>query len=141
MIKIHAWLPDEGHVGHCSLSLRNVYVSFWPDGGATKKDLKIKRSQPGKLVQNLALDIEYEGGRQPITVELYNLDQDAILAYIDDLQKNTPRYQIARHNCSHVVAHALMAGANRGPTFIPHAGHYGHMSRILGLGIWTQIRS
>ena len=137
MIKVHVWLPDEKHVGHCALSLRDVYVSFWPDGTATKKDLKIKRSQPGKLIQSLQLDIENEGNRQPITIELYNLDQGPILIYIAELQKNTPRYQIARHNCSHVVAQALIAGAKRNPSFVPNAGHYGHMARVLGLGIWT----
>lgn len=93
--------------------------------------------QPGKLVQSFALDVENEGNRQPITIELYNLDAGPILDYVDELQKNTPRYQVARNNCSHIVAYALMAGAKRGPSFIPNAGHYGHLARILGLGIWT----
>ncbi|MEN9865674.1 MAG: hypothetical protein RL748_1264 [Pseudomonadota bacterium] len=93
--------------------------------------------QPGRLVDSLEADVRNEGNRQPVIVELYNLDAGPVLTYIDGLQKNTPRYQIARNNCSHIVANALMAGAKRGPSFIPNAGHYGHMARILGLGIWT----
>lgn len=137
MIKVYVWLQNEEHVGHCALSLRDVYVSFWPDGTASAKDIKIKRSQPGRLVQSFALDVENEGNRQPITIELYNLDAGPILEYVDGLQRNTPRYQIARNNCSHIVAYALMAGAKRGPNFIPNAGHYGHLARVLGIGIWT----
>ena len=57
--------------------------------------------------------------------------------YIADLQRNTPRYQIARNNCSHVVALALIAGAQRRPSFTPHAGEYSRFGRILGAGIWT----
>ncbi len=137
MIKVHVWLRSETHVGHCALSLRDIYVSFWPEGGASAKDIKIKRSQPGLLVDSLEADVRNEGNRQPITIELYNLDVGPILDYVDKLQKDMPRYQIARHNCSHVVAYALMAGAKRGPSFIPNAGHYGNLARVLGLGIWT----
>jgi hypothetical protein len=36
-----------------------------------------------------------------------------------------------------VVAAALMAGARRKPSFIPHAGSYGRLGRIVGIGIWT----
>ena len=47
------------------------------------------------------------------------------------------RYQIASNNCSHVIAKALMEGAGIKPSFIPHAGQYAKVGRILGLGIWT----
>lgn len=57
MIKVHVWLPDAQHVGHASIEVRNEYVSFWPDGAAGKKDLKIKTSQPGMLVPDFHDDI------------------------------------------------------------------------------------
>jgi len=38
---------------------------------------------------------------------------------------------------SHIVAKALMEGANQKPSFTPHAGHYGKAGRFLGIGIWT----
>jgi len=116
MVRVHVWMPDSTHVGHSSLTVKNEYVSFWPDGGADKKDLKIKRSQPGLFVQSLYEDIQNEGNRHPITIELHRLDEDAVLDYIADIQRNTPRYQIARNNCSQIVAHALMAGAKRRPS-------------------------
>ncbi len=137
MVKVHIWLPDSKHVGHTSLSVKNDYVSFWPDGSANKKDLKIKRSQPGMLVQSLHEDIRNEGNRRPVTIDLPNLNEDMVLDFLADMQRNTPRYQIARNNCSHIVANALIAGAGNKPSFTPHAGHYSKMGRFLGIGIWT----
>ena len=137
MVKVHIWLPDSKHVGHTSLSVKNEYVSFWPDGEAGKKDLKIKRSQPGMLIQSLHEDIRNEGGRQPITIELPKLNDEAVLDYIAGIQRHTPRYQIARNNCSHIIANALVAGAGSNPSFTPHAGHYSRLGKVLGIGIWT----
>jgi hypothetical protein len=48
MVKVHVWLPNGKYVGHAALTVGDDYISFWPDGGAEKKDLKIKRSQPGR---------------------------------------------------------------------------------------------
>ncbi|MGD8593419.1 MAG: hypothetical protein PVF82_11335 [Gammaproteobacteria bacterium] len=137
MVKVHVWLPDTNHVGHTALTIKNIYVSFWPEGDAGKKDLKIKTSQPGLFVQSLHEDIHNEGNRKPITIEIPNLDEDKILDYIAGIQEKTPRYQLAKNNCSHIVAKALMEGADQNPSFTPHAGQYSKLGRLLGVGIWT----
>jgi len=137
MVKVHVWLQDATHIGHAAMTVNNTYISFWPDGEAGKKDLKTKRSQPGQFMASLHDDIYNEGDRQPITVELPYLDTNSILDYIAGLQSNNPRYQLARNNCSHIVANALIAGSNIKPSFIPHAGNYGKIGRVLGVGIWT----
>lgn len=137
MVKVHIWLPDATHVGHAALTVKNRYISFWPDGVAGKKDLKIKTSQPGLFMQSLNEDVRNEGNRYPVTVEIRNLDEDAILAYLASLEGDMPRYQLARNNCSHIVAKALTAGARCSPSFTPHAGQYGRLGRVLGIGIWT----
>ena len=136
MVKIHVWTKNATHVGHASLTIGTTYVSFWPDGGAVKKDVKIKRSQPGTFMTSLADEIYSEGNRQPITVAAHNLDEKAILIFIRDLQINTPRYQLARNNCSHIVAQCLQAGAAK-PSFTPTAKEYGKLGSVLGYGIWT----
>jgi hypothetical protein len=59
------------------------------------------------------------------------------LVYLASLDGNVPRYQLARNNCSHIVAKALIEGANCKPSFTPHAGRYGKLGRVLGIGIWT----
>lgn len=137
MVKVHVWLPTNSHVGHTALTVKDRYISFWPDGGADKKDLKIKRSQPGMFVQGLHEDIRNEGNRHPITIEISKLDEDKILLYLASLEGNIPRYQIARNNCSHIIAKALIEGANSKPSFTPHAGQYSRLGRVLGIGIWT----
>ena len=89
------------------------------------------------LIQSLHEDIRNEGGRQPITIELPKLNDEAVLDYIAGIQRHTPRYQIARNNCSHIIANALVAGAGSNPSFTPHAGHYSRLGKVLGIGIWT----
>ena len=137
MVKVHVWLPSPPHVKHTALTVKDRYISFWPDGEAGKKDLKIKRSQPGLLLQSINEDIRNEGNRQPITIEIPGLNEERILIYLASLEGDMPRYQIARNNCSHVVANALIAGSNSKPSFTPHAGHYSKLGRVLGIGIWT----
>lgn len=85
---------------------------------------------------SLADDIYSEGNRPPITVTAHNLDEKSILIFIRDLQINTPRYQLARNNCSHIVAQCLQAGAAK-PSFTPTAKEYGKLGSVLGYGIWT----
>lgn len=137
MVKVHIWLRDANHVGHTALTIGNVYVSFWPDGGADKKDLKIKRSQPGSFMSDLQDDITNEGNRQPLTITIPRLDEDKILDYVESIHRKIPRYQLARHNCSHVVFQCLNAGSTQKPSFIPSAGEYSRMGKFLGIGIWT----
>lgn len=137
MVKVHVWLQNETHVGHAALTVRDRYISFWPDGAAGKKDVKIKTSQPGRLMQSLQEDIFNEGNREPITVELPKVDAQRVLIYLAGLEDNMPRYQIARNNCSHIVARALIEGAKCKPSFTPHAGKYSKLGKVLGAGIWT----
>jgi len=137
MVIVHVWLPHGQHVGHTALTINNVYVSFWPEGSASKKDLKIKTSQPGSFMSELANDVRNEGNRQPITVALNGLNEPEILKYVKEIQLNTPRYQSAKHNCSHVVAKCLYAGCQSMPTFVPNAGAYSKLGKFLGRGIWT----
>jgi hypothetical protein len=137
VLKVHVWLPNESMVGHASLSFRNNYVSFWPKDPAGKKDLKIKTSHPGHFMSALDEDIEAEGNRQPITVTIPHFDEERLSKFIADLISNTPRYQLARFNCSSVVAECLKVACDRKPTFYPTAQDYGKLGKILGRGIWT----
>jgi len=137
MVKIHVWLPNGNHVGHTAMTVQNRYISFWPDGEASAKDLKIKRSQPGVLMDSLQDDIRNEGNRPPATIAIENLNEESILDFIANMQDNIPRYQLARNNCSHMIANILIEGGNCKPSFTPHAGHYGIAGRVLGVDIWT----
>ena len=138
MIKVYVWSKNAEFVGHAALSIGNVYVSFWPEGAAGKKDLKIKRSHPGALMQSLQHDIKNEGNRQPIIVAIrYGIDEDRLLKYIRSLQENTPKYQLARRNCSNIVAECLLEASQKEPSFVPTASAYGRVAKTLGRGVWT----
>ena len=137
MLKVYVWMPHGNMVGHASLAFRANYVSFWPEDAAGKKDLKIKRSHPGSFMNALQEDIQAEGGRQPITVVIPNVNEEKLEEFILDLQRNTPRYQLARYNCSNVVAECLKVACDKEPNFYPTAKDYGKLGRTLGRGIWT----
>lgn len=137
MIKIYVWLPHDNNVGHTAMLAGATYISFWPEDGFDKKDLKFKRSKPGDYVLQLEEDIRREGGREPIVVELHNIDEMKVVRHFDQIAENRPRYQLLRYNCSHVIAQCLIAGAERQPSFTPHAGHYSNLLRRLTIGVWT----
>lgn len=137
MLKVHVWPPHGNMVGHASLSFGANYVSFWPEDAAGKKDLKIKRSHPGSFMNALHEDIQAEGGRQPTTVVLPHINEAKLSRFIADLMSNTPRYQLAKYNCSNVVAECLKVACEKEPSFHPCAQDYGRLGRTLGRGIWT----
>lgn len=137
MLKVHVWLPHGNMVGHASLSFGADYISFWPEDSAGKKDLKIKRSHPGHFMEALHEDIRSEGNRQPITVTILRFNADNLEDFILDLQRNRPRYQLARYNCSSVVSDCLKVACGEGPSFYPTAQGYSRLGKILGRGIWT----
>ena len=137
-LQVHIWPQHGNMVGHASLSFGTAYVSFWPDGEADKKDLKLKTTHPGYMVSSLGDDIRNEGNRQPITVTIRDINIKNLSDFISKLRSNTPRYQIARYNCSHVVAECLKAACEDAPSFKPTAhGYYGKFGELLGRGIWT----
>ena len=60
-----------------------------------------------------------------------------MLSFVEQLMLDTPRYQLAWNNCSTMVVNCLVKGSGQAPKFIPHAGHYSRLGRVLGIGIWT----
>ncbi|WP_231657976.1 hypothetical protein [Pseudoalteromonas sp. SW0106-04] len=137
MLKVHVWLPHGEMVGHTSLSFDTSYISFWPAEGAGRKDLKLKRRQPGNFMGALEQDIQSEGGRRPITVTILAADVDALEDYVVSLLNNIPQYQLAKFNCSNVVADCLKVACGKQPSFKPSARAYGKLAGVLGRGIWT----
>ena len=90
-------------------------------------------------MNELHQDIQSEGGRQPITVIIPKVNEDKLEDFILALQKNIPRYQLAKFNCSNVVADCLKVACEKEPSFNPSAHDYGKFGKVLGRGIWTPI--
>lgn len=82
-------------------------------------------------------DIHAEGGRQPITVTIPHINQEKLSRFVAELISNAPRYQLARFNCSNVIAECLKVACDREPSFHPTAHDYGRIGKVLGRGIWT----
>jgi hypothetical protein len=78
-----------------------------------------------------------EGGRQPITVTITCANEERLAQHIASLISNAPKYQLAKNNCSNIVAECLKVASGKGPTFHPTAHDYGKLGKVLGRGIWT----
>ncbi|MEM7210640.1 MAG: hypothetical protein AAF479_01925 [Pseudomonadota bacterium] len=137
MLKVHVWRPKGDMVGHSSLSYADKYISFWPDGGAGKKDVKLKTSQPGQLIGSLSEDIKNEGDRNPETIEITKFDAKKLEKFIGEIKNDIPKYQIANYNCSNVVAEAIQVATGVKPDFEPNATSYGMLASMFGRGVWT----
>lgn len=88
-------------------------------------------------MEGLQSDIAAEGGREPITVTISRFNSTSLENFIISLQRSTPRYQLARYNCSNVVADCLKVACEVGPSFTPSAKDYGRLGKLVGRGIWT----
>jgi len=146
MVKVHIWLSHNGQVGHTSLTVGTTYISFWPSDDTkdkkqpSAKDVFIRsRHQKGALRRNIQEDIKLEGNRQPShTIILAGLDEKKMLEYYSKLRVKIPRYQLAKNNCSDIVAQALIIGSGIEPSFTPDAANYHKWGdTFLGKNIWT----
>jgi len=82
-------------------------------------------------------DVQAEGDRQPTTIIIPHIHEANLSRFIADLMSNTPRYQLAKYNCSHVVAECLKVACEKEPSFHPCAHEYGRLGSVLGRGVWT----
>ena len=62
---------------------------------------------------------------------------DKLEDFVLQLQRSGPRYQLAKYNCSSVVAECLKVACEKEPSFKPSAKDYGRLGKVLGRGIWT----
>ncbi len=136
-VKVHVWPKNGNNVGHASLQVGSDYISYWPDEGVGKKDVKKKASQAPAYMTHYLDDVRAESNKHAITVILNGLDEEAILDYWTKIRSDGIRYQLKNHNCSHVVAACLYEGSKAKPTFKPSAAHYGRLGKVLGQGVWT----
>jgi hypothetical protein len=119
MITVYVWLPkrlgNQKNVGHSSMTVGGLtYISWWPDEAAGfGRDFHPIRN---KSYQS---DVRDEGGNPHWSVQLYGLDEKAILDWWAgfglikgrvELQGPLPPYNLASQNCSTVVAQGLKTG-------------------------------
>jgi hypothetical protein len=103
-----------------------------------------KAQPPGTFMDFLNDDIRNERGRQPITVTLLDFDQKVLLNDIECIRGNIPRYQLARNNCSHIVAECLYMASDKNPSLFQvqqlmvglvkfWGVEYGHQTKCLSM--------
>lgn len=118
-VTVYVWRRSAQHIGHASMQVGEVYMSFWPEGTAGKKDVTLKQSHPGAFIESLEEDILNEGNRQPQALTVEGLDEAAMLRTFVDLGAAECRYNVVRMNCASFAAAVLEAGSGRPPSFQP----------------------
>lgn len=89
---VYIWRKDAQHIGHASMHIGDVYVSFWPEDAAGKKDVTLKRTHQGAFMETLEEDIIKGGNRQPQRLVIANLDETAMVRTFVDLGAAACRY-------------------------------------------------
>jgi hypothetical protein len=105
MVSVHVWKPSGQNTGHASLSAGpSGYISWWPD--SSKKFL----SAPGDPRQKLSDDEAEEGKAADFQVLIARLDENAILRWWENFERQKGDWELYNLNCAHVVVLALKAG-------------------------------
>lgn len=120
-VKINAWYPVGENIGHASIEVSGVYMSWWPDGTAGSTKLKMLKlvfaGGPGQAptYQN---DVQMEGKEPDWTGDYFGWDRDNEAVelwkkiYVSDLQKglaaarsgiDAANYSFVANNCCDVV--------------------------------------
>jgi hypothetical protein len=119
MITVYVWLTkrvgSQKNVGHSSMMVAGLtYISWWPDEAAGfGRDFHPIRNK------SFQSDVKDEGSKPDVIVLLDGLDENAILDWWQqfgltrghvEFQGPLPPYNLAKQNCSTVVANALRKG-------------------------------
>ena len=119
MITVYVWLPkrvnNQKNVGHASMLVNEqTYISWWPDESAG-----LGRDYHPIRNKNYRSDVRDEGCNPDWSVRLQGLNEEAILNWWEGfgltrgnlmLQGPLPPYNLAKQNCSTVVATGLKKG-------------------------------
>jgi hypothetical protein len=119
MITVYVWLPkhinSQKNVGHASMMVGgHTYISWWPDETAG-----LGRNYTPIRNKSFNSDVKDEGCSPDVSINLEGLDESAILQWWQGfglvsnnvvLQGPMLPYNIAKKNCSTVVATGLKVG-------------------------------
>ncbi len=118
-VTIYVWPRDNEHVGHAALRIGALYVSFWPEDAAGKKDISTKRTHVARYSLSYERDCALEGDRQAGAILLHGLDETAMQLAWQNLKDQGLRFNLVRQNCSTIAATLLEIGSRRAPSFPP----------------------
>lgn len=121
MVTVFIWLPDSNRhtvFGHSSMfidSIHDGYVSFYPNNEGKKggKFLRNVLGAPPRFIDSLEEDIDCLEKDPEYTIEISNLNEDAMEEHWLDIKNNERDFQLLGRNCSAVVGRTLSVGFDR----------------------------
>lgn len=126
-VTVFVWYPQSKNVGHSSLQVDSIYMSFWPAGTAGARDVLLKHDHQRKTLAahqpyyaTYPEDIDEEGGRHPdVRLSVPKLDAAVMIQAWHSVRAAGWRYNLVKRNCSTFVAHLLAIGASRRLDYTP----------------------
>ena len=117
---VYVWNNSPDDVGHVSIQVNDIYMSFWPKSAAkAKKDIKIGQTHDAVFPKGYKVDCKLEGREADRTLELHKLDEQQMIDYWKKFKDNSSRYNMLKSNCSTVIASVLEFGSNIPPNHSP----------------------
>jgi len=116
---LYVWKMSPSNVGHVSLQVGTVYMSYWPNEAAGKNDVKLGASHEAMFPRSYTIDRRLERKACDEQLELKKIDTARVLDAWAAFTSTPERYNLIDHNCSTVVASLLRAGSSREPSFMP----------------------
>jgi len=117
---VYVWFNSPTDVGHVSLQVGEVYMSFWPrDAAKAKADIKIGQTHAAAFPSSYKVDVRLEGREADSVTRLNRLNEDEMKSHWQRFKLKPDHYNMRKSNCSTVVAALLELGCGVGPTHTP----------------------
>lgn len=95
-------------VGHVSMQVDDVYMSFWPKTAAkAKTDIKIGQSHEAVFPSSYKVDVRLEAMGADNVIRIEKLNQDAMISNWLKFKQQPDQYNMRKSNCSTMIASML----------------------------------
>lgn len=117
---VYVWNNSPSDVGHVSMQVNDVYMSFWPKSAAkAKNDIKMGQTHDPAFPSSYKVDQRLEGKAADNTIVINELDENVMIDHWNTFRGNSEKYNMLKSNCSTVVATLLELGSGVPPNHTP----------------------
>lgn len=113
---VYVWMLTPSNVGHVSIQVDAMYMSYWPSQAAGKKDFKIGQTHDPAFPSSYKVDKRLENKDCDQQLIIKGLNETLMLDTWLEFKANPDRYNMVSQNCSTVVAWLLEIGSGLSPT-------------------------
>ena len=118
--RIHIWLNSPDDVGHVSMQVDDVYMSYWPAGAAKgKTDIKYGQGHEPSFSSSYRVDVRVERKEADTSIRIDGLDEQQMKSHWASFRQKPDHYNMRKSNCSTIIAALLELGSGVAPNHTP----------------------